>query len=343
MSLIPARLARQTVGLLWGLVAGLAAPLAAAACGQDVALKGVNLAGAEFNGKKLPGVLNKDYVYPKEAEFDYFASIGANVIRLPFRWERVQPSLSGELDPAELRNLEKTVAMAKARGMCLILDVHNYGTYRGKPIGSPEVPVQAFIDLWKRLAAKFGDPSVVVFGLMNEPFKVPIAQWASTAQQTVDAIRKTGAENLILVSGGRWSGVHEWEKLKSGTSNANAFARFRDPLSRSWIEVHQYADPHYAGTRQTCVPAANFTRMFANITRWAKANNQRLFLGEFGTPASPPCLEALDAMLAQMKDESVWRGWTYWAAGSWLGRYPLNVSPQNGRDAPQAGILKRYF
>src|SRR5574340_181881 len=92
MSLIPARLARQTIGLLWGLVAGLAAPLAAASCGQDVALKGINLAGAEFNGSKLPGVLNKDYVYPKEAEFDYFASIGANVIRLPFRWERIQPS-----------------------------------------------------------------------------------------------------------------------------------------------------------------------------------------------------------------------------------------------------------
>lgn len=343
MALIPARLAKQMVGLLWGLVAGLAAPLAAASCGQDVALKGVNLSGAEFNGNKLPGVLNKDYVYPKEAEFDYFASIGANVIRLPFRWERIQPSLSGELDPAELHHLEKTVAMAKARGMCLILDVHNYGTYRGKPIGSPEVPVQAFIDLWTRLAAKFGDPAVVMFGLMNEPFKVPIAQWASTAQQTVDAIRKSGAENLILVSGGRWSGVHEWEKLKSGASNANAFARFRDPLNRSWIEVHQYADPHYAGTRETCVPAANFTRMFANITRWAKANNQRLFLGEFGIPANPACLEALDAMLAQMKDETVWRGWTYWAAGSWLGRYPLNASPQNGRDAPQTGILKRYF
>ena len=343
MPLIPTRLARRTVVLLWGLLAGLAAPLAAASCGQEVALKGVNLAGAEFNGSKLPGVLYKDYIYPNDAEFDYFASIGANVIRLPFRWERIQPSLSGELDPAELRNLEKTVAMAKSRGMCLILDVHNYGTYRGNAIGTPEVPVQAFINLWTRLAARFSDASVVAFGLMNEPYKLSIEQWASTAQQTVSAIRKSGAENLVLVSGGRWSGVHEWEKLKSGASNASAFAHLQDPLQRTWIEVHQYADPYYSGTGQTCVPAANFTNMFGNITRWAKTNDQRLFLGEFGTPANQACLEALDAMLAQMKDESVWRGWTYWAAGSWWGRYPLSIEPQNGQDAPQTRILKRYF
>lgn len=343
MTLMPARLARRTIVLLWGLLAGLAAPLAAASCDQDVALKGVNLAGAEFNGSKLPGVLYKDYVYPNDAEFDYFASIGANVIRLPFRWERIQPSLSGELDPAELRNLEKTVAMAKSRGMCLILDVHNYGTYRGNAIGTPEVPVRAFINLWTRLAARFSDASVVAFGLMNEPYKLPIGQWASTAQQTVSAIRKSGAENLVLVSGGRWSGVHEWEKLKSGASNASAFAQFQDPLKRTWIEVHQYADPYYSGTGQTCVPAASFTNMFGNITRWAKTNNQRLFLGEFGTPANQACLEALDAMLSQMKDESVWRGWTYWAAGSWWGSYPLSVEPQNGQDAPQTRILKRYF
>lgn len=343
MSLIPTCLARRTVVLLWGLVAGLAAPLAAASCGQDVALKGVNLAGAEFNGGRLPGVLYKDYVYPNDAEFDYFASIGANVIRLPFRWERIQPSLSGELDPAELRNLEKTVAMAKSRGMCVILDVHNYGTYRGKAIGTTEVPVQAFINLWTRLAAKFSDTSVVAFGLMNEPFKLPIEQWASTAQKTVNAIRKQGAKNLILVSGARWSGVHEWEKPIDGTSNAAAFANFQDPLKRTLIEVHQYADTNYSGTGKTCLPAENFAPMFTNITRWAKANDQKLFLGEFGTPSNQLCLEALDAILAQMNDAAVWRGWTYWAAGSWWGSYPLSIEPQNGQDAPQTGVLRKYF
>lgn len=343
MPVMRAPLATRIAAALCGSLAILAVSAANAACVQDAALKGVNLAGAEFNGRKVPGVLNKDYVYPKRAEIDYFAAFGANVIRLPFRWERIQPSLSGPLDPDELRRIEQTVALARERGMCVILDVHNYGAYHDKPIGSREVPVQAFIGLWTRLAATFGDATSVAFGLMNEPFRLPIAQWAATAQQTVDAIRASGAEHLILVSGGRWSGVHEWKKLKGGTSNANAFAYFKDPMKRTWIEVHQYADPGYSGTGRECVRPARFAQMFERLTDWAKANDQRLFLGEFGTPSNPSCLVALDAILAQMKDETVWRGWAYWAAGSWLGTYPLSTSPRNGRDAPQMGILRKYF
>ncbi len=329
--------------LLCGVIAGLATPGVAASCNQNIVLKGVNIAGAEFNADQLPGILYKNYIYPNSAELDYFASIGANVIRLPFLWERIQPSLFGGLAPAELQNIAATVASAKSHGMCVILDVHNYGTYRGKAIGSAQVPVKAFVDLWIRLAAQFGDASATAFDLMNEPFNLPIDQWASVAQQTVNAIRKRGAKNLILVSGGRWSGVHEWEKQIGGTSNANVFAHFQDPLKRTLIEVHQYADPYYSGTGQACEPAANFAKMFGNITRWAKINDQRLFLGEFGTPSNQQCLVALDAILAQMKDAGVWRGWTYWTAGSWWGAYPLSIEPQNGQDAPQTGVLKKYF
>ena len=39
-------------------------------------LTGVNIAGAEFNGRKVPGVPNQDYFYPAKATIDYFASKG---------------------------------------------------------------------------------------------------------------------------------------------------------------------------------------------------------------------------------------------------------------------------
>lgn len=316
---------------------------AVANCDPNVLQKGVNLAGAEFNGGKIPGVVYKDYVYPNNTEFDYFVAAGANTIRLPFLWQRIQPTLNGPLDSVELGNIKAVVAKAKLRGMCVVLDVHDYGSYSGYAIGTPEVPVSAFKNLWTRLAGQFKDDSVAAFGLMNEPAKLPIAQWAAIAQTTVYAIRQTGAKNLIMVSGGRWSGVHEWEKQIGGTSNAIAFATFNDPLRRSYIEVHQYGDVGYSGTGLSCVPTETITRMFENITRWAKTNNQKLFLGEFGVPANTQCLLDLNAMLTQMKDPSVWRGWTYWAAGSWWGTYPMSVEPLNGQDAPQMNILKRYF
>lgn len=314
-----------------------------AKCDFDIVQKGVNLAGAEFNDKKLPGVLNKDFVYPNDAQLDYFAAAGANAIRLPFLWQRIQPILGRPLSNSELENIKTILAKAKLRGMCVVLDVHNYGSYNGYAIGSPEVPVGAFTDLWLRLAAEFKDESVAAFGLMNEPAKLPIALWSTIAQSTVYAIRNSGARNLILVSGGRWSGVHEWEKPIRGASNAQAFATFRDPLKRSYIEVHQYADVGYSGTGLSCVAAETISAMFENITRWAKTYNQKLFLGEFGVPANQRCMEALDAMLAHMKQNDVWGGWTYWAAGSWWGNYPMSIEPLDGKDAPQMQLLRKYL
>ena len=325
------------------LIAGTAMPSVGAGCSKDASLKGVNIAGAEFNADQVPGVLFKNYIYPSSAEIDYFASLGANVIRLPVLWERIQPSLSGALAPAEIQNITSTIAMAKSHGMCVILDVHNYGTYRGKAVGTPEVPVKAFINLWTRLAEKFPDTSAVAFDLMNEPVHLSIDQWAQVAQQTVTAIRKQGASNVILVAGGRWSGVHDWFSSAGGVSNAQAFAAFHDPLRRTIIEVHQYADADYSGTGKQCIAAANFDDIFNKITQWAKTNGQQLFLGEFGVPANQVCLEVLNTLLSHMRNKDVWRGWTYWAAGQWWGGYPLSIEPNNGVDMPQTAVLKKFL
>ncbi len=327
-----------------GMMLALLVPVAAhGRCDDNQILKGVNLAGAEFNGEQLPGVRFKNYIYPSADEIAYFSAQGANTIRLPFLWERIQPVLFGELAPAELQQIAATVALAKARYMCVILDVHNYGSYRGKPIGSPQVPVQALVDLWTRLASRFDDASLTAFGLMNEPAHLSVDQWAAAAQQTVQALRKQRSRNLVLVSGGRWSGVHDWFSAGNGVSNATAFAMFRDPDKRTLIEVHQYADANYSGTGQQCIAATRFVAMFDNITNWASTHGQRLFLGEFGVPANPACLEALDAILAQTQNPAVWRGWTYWAGGQWWGNYPLSIAQKNGQDAPQMAVVKKYL
>lgn len=116
---------------------------------------GVNLSGAEFNSRKKPGTLFKDYTYPAASDFSYFAGKGMNTIRLPFLWERLQPQLNGDLDAAQLALLKKSVDAAKANKQYLILDVHNYAKYNGKRIGSSEVPTAAVADLWRRLALEF--------------------------------------------------------------------------------------------------------------------------------------------------------------------------------------------
>jgi hypothetical protein len=93
--------------------------------------RGVNLASAEFahDAAHLPGVYNVDYTYPTTANIAYVASRGHKVIRLPFRWERIQPTLGGALNAAELARIQAVVTSANANGMQVILDVHNYAEF----------------------------------------------------------------------------------------------------------------------------------------------------------------------------------------------------------------------
>jgi aryl-phospho-beta-D-glucosidase BglC (GH1 family) len=60
---------------------------------QQAALFGVNLAAAEF-GNRFPGSYGKDYTYPTAEELDYYKRKNLKLIRLPFAWERIQPTLN---------------------------------------------------------------------------------------------------------------------------------------------------------------------------------------------------------------------------------------------------------
>ncbi|KAB7766689.1 glycoside hydrolase family 5 protein [Xanthomonas maliensis] len=317
-------------------------PLAAAAQTGNLRYAGVNLSGAEIQSSKRPGVPNVDYHYPSPEDYRYFASKGMNIVRLPILWERLQPQPGTALDAAQLAMLRQTVADAKAANLVLIVDVHNYARYYGHTIGSAAVPVKTLTDLWRRLAAEFRSDDAVIFGLMNEPYGISPTTWAATAQATIDSIRATGANNLILVPGALWSGAHSWYSTVAGVSNAEAMASIHDPLQRYAIEVHQYLDADSSGTSATCTSASVGAERLRSFVDWLRRTNKRGFLGEFGAANNAVCRTALDGMLAAIQAEpTLWLGWSYWAAGAWWRTgYPYSVQPDaDGRDKPQMAIL----
>ena len=312
-----------------------------AGCLDKTRLTGVNLAGAEFNTKKLPGVVFKDYIYPNSKEITYIAAQGANIIRLPFRWERLQPSLGGSFDAAELKRIQTVVAQAQQNDVCVLLDVHNYAKYYADPINTPQAQ-EAFVQLWVRLAEQLDNPDYVALGLMNEPAHIPLATWAALAKRTLAALRAAGSTHLVMVGGGSWNGLHSWFHEHDGLSNAEAFAGLKDPLKRSVIEVHQYADTYYSGMAQDCYPPDHFNARFERIGQWAQENGLTLFLGEFGMAATEGCMETLERFLQLMKGNE-WKGWSYWAAGSWWGTYPFALNTNADTPSPQWAPLKNQF
>ncbi|QHG85640.1 glycoside hydrolase family 5 protein [Xanthomonas cucurbitae] len=318
-------------------------PLAHAQDGNRLKLVGVNLSGAEIKSSQKPGVPGVDYRYPSAEEYGYFAGKQMNVIRLPILWERLQPTAGGALDPAQLAAIQQALANARAAKLYLILDVHNYARYYGQTIGSPQVPIATFTDLWRRLAIAFKHDNRVIFGLMNEPYGIDPRAWAVAAQASIDTIRQTGASNLILVPGALWSGAHSWYSTDAGESNAVAMASIHDPLNRYAIEVHQYLDADSSGTTAGCVSATVGVERLRSFTQWLRLHRKRGFLGEFGTGHNATCNRALNNMLDDLeRNGDLWLGWTWWAAGAWWkADYPFNVHPDTqGRDKPQMSVLR---
>jgi endoglucanase len=93
--------------------------------------RGVSLCGAEFGAEKAdfsnenPGVFDRDYTYNSERTSAYFCDQDLRLLRLPFRWERLQPRLGEALDERELTRLKSAIAWARKHRGEVVLDVHN--------------------------------------------------------------------------------------------------------------------------------------------------------------------------------------------------------------------------
>ncbi len=307
-------------------------------------MRGVNLAGAEFGSDKIPGVYGVDYTYPTEANLDYYNSKGLKLVRLPFLWERLQPTLNGNLNQTELARIDAVVAAAKARGMQVILDPHNYGRYRLNGtlylIGSSQVPASAFTDFWRKLADHYkNETAIYAFSLMNEPHDTN-GTWPATAQAGLDGVRNSDMTHPVLVPGDGWSGAWTW------TQN-NAGLLLKDPANNLLYEAHQYFDRDGSGTYAESYDSSGAYPMIGAdrvqpFIDWLKTNQARGILTEYGVPNNDPRWQVvLDNFLTRLDAAGI--GGTYWAGGPWWGDYALSSEPVLGQDKPVISTLVRHL
>jgi endoglucanase len=304
-----------------------------------LSLPGVNISGAEFNAGRTvcASVVQReaatgcvlegwDYIYPSNAEIDYYASKGLKVIRLPFDGNRIQPLRDGPLSTSELAFMDPVVQYATSKGLIVLLDPHNYGYLNdnsgvSREIGvDPLMPASYFGDLWSKLATHYIGNANVMFGLMNEPNVQTPQQWHDAAIVAIQAIRATGAKQKILIPGTFWTGAESWMD-----GNSAVWTGFTD--INFAFEVHQYLDSNNSGTSATCVTGKGST-ILAPFTAWARANKVEGFLGESGWATNMGCMAEGDAIVSYMNENSdVWLGYTYWAGGLWLGSYMYSIEP----------------
>jgi len=326
--------------------AGSHEPGSANSGGYGLAFAGVNLAGGEFG--KVPGTYATDYIYPAPANIDYFVQLGFNLIRVPFLWERLQPTLGSPLAGADLARLTSVVDYAAAKGLHIVLDTHNYARRRVAEdgwaaehlIGSELVPAAAFTDYCTRLAGAFKDVPSIIFGLMNEPWGLAAADWLIIANQAIAGMRQQGAKQLILVPGVAYTGAHSWI-----TAGNVVMGDVVDPGNNFALEVHQYFDADSSGTSPKAAGARIGSERIEAFQHWARQNGFKAFLAEFAAGEDETSLEALNDICRTLQANSdVWIGWAAWAGGRWWpANYIFNLEPsKSGQMRPQTKILASY-
>ncbi|HEU5047632.1 MAG TPA: glycoside hydrolase family 5 protein [Rickettsiales bacterium] len=294
-------------------------------------LEGVSLAGLEMPQGTFP---------PTAQEADYYAAAGMNILRLPFMWERLQPTLYGPLDKTYLGHILSFVKAANAAGVNVLIDCHNYAMYNGWQLGSPRLPAKALADMWQKLATATKDMNVS-FDIMNEPYHQNGQQWRAVLDVVIPAIRATGATNTIFVEGVWWANAALWPE-RTGPY----FTGIND--NNYIFEAHQYFDSDGSGTHTDCTNGAAAIAKIQPFVTWLRQNKAHGFLGEFGLTADPGCTQTLATVLQYLQDNGdVIDGWAYWAAGPAWGNYMFSIEPHFNKtpaqEAVQMQTLKRFL
>src|ERR1035438_8227076 len=96
----------SAVSMRVGAMAALFIIVTGTAAGQY--FRGVNVSQAEWGDplNETYGIGN--YTYATAPTFNYFAARGLPFIRLVVKWERLQPTLAGDLDSTQLGYLQRS-------------------------------------------------------------------------------------------------------------------------------------------------------------------------------------------------------------------------------------------
>jgi len=160
----------------------------------------------------------------------------ANCIRLPVnndKWfGRGTDQTPGEASQNAYRSLvDDAVKLAASKGAYIVLDLHRFSA-----------PDAGVIEFWKDAAARYKNNPAVLFDIFNEPTGTTWDVWRNGGdvekkekdkptttfhspgmQAVVDAVRSTGAKNIIIAGGLDWayddSGILKGYALNDKTGN----------------------------------------------------------------------------------------------------------------------------
>ena len=223
--------------------------------GRAVVLHGVNRSGAEFMCVQGKGIWDGPV---DQSSIDAMKTWGINAVRVPLNeacWNAesyVNSSYAGSNYQSAVANY---VNLLNSNGLIAILDLHwTDGTYTGSGSGCSSVQATCqkpmpdaaqAVPFWTSVATTFKNNGSVIFDLFNEPYPDMATGSGSAAwqcwrdggtcsgigysvagmQSLVNAVRGTGATNVIELGGMTWANdMTSWLSYKPTDSANNLVA-----------------------------------------------------------------------------------------------------------------------
>lgn len=172
--------------------------------GKTVWLQGVNVCSLEWSPE------GNNPLWSMHVAVDDWR---ANVIRLPvmntFWFGRGKGAVSSNNQEAYRKMVDDAIKLAAGKGIYVVLDLHRFFT-----------PDESCVEFWKDAAARYKNNPAVLFDIFNEPHGTTWDVWQSGGpvsmkkkdgttetvqgvgmQALVDAVRGTGAKNIIIAGG----------------------------------------------------------------------------------------------------------------------------------------------
>lgn len=325
-------------------------------------LKGINLSGGSD--------LDEWWSFPSTTAIDYYYAQGFNFFRIPFRWERLQHAVGGELDATHLADLDAAVqyALGKGADVRVMLVAHNFGgryetggngalPIGGEPeqkiggalVGGFQVTRAHFADFWSRVATYYADEPRVVFDLMNEPESMPADGYGDGTMQLVAAyndaiaaIRANETEtHLIALEGHGWNNAQSFSDDWYGTENSVAFLSIVDSADYWVASVHDYPDVDH-GDEGDAVSDTALSDRIANVLTWAAANDRKVMVGEFATHTDDPLGDdVISDFLDTIGADAHVVGWAWWegrSSADTSSGYNIPWDSEDGDDAKLAWL-----
>ncbi|KIO21025.1 glycoside hydrolase family 5 protein, partial [Tulasnella calospora MUT 4182] len=291
-----------------------------------------DIAGFEF-GCKDDGSCTPPNSPPLTSKADgcgqmkWFYSKGMNTFRLPIGWQYATPTLGGSFDPTMWGSYDKLVQCCLSLpGAYCVVDVHNWARWNGAVIGQ-SMSDAPYIKLWQMIATQYASEPRVIFGLMNEPWKLNLSAWATTLQRVVNAVRPIAPRHVILLPGIEFA--HADTFISSGTATTlDAITNPDGTKNNLLFDLHQWLDKGNLGTSSVCV--TNNIAVFTPVVNWLRCNKRKAFLSATGggNAASDNCMSFMCQQMSYLFSNSdVIVGYTGWAAGSYDTTYIYDETP----------------